>query len=68
MATLTFSIPNITCGHCIMTIQKELGEVDGVLNVKGDPGTKEITVDWDSPTTLETIKDILKEINYPAAG
>lgn len=67
MATETFSIPNISCGHCIMTIQKELEEVDGVLSVKGDPTTKEITVDWDAPTTPEKIKDLLKEINYPAA-
>jgi hypothetical protein len=28
--------------------------------------TKEITVEWDTPATVETIKDTLKEINYPA--
>jgi len=25
-----FSIPNITCGHCVMTIQRELGELRGI--------------------------------------
>jgi hypothetical protein len=34
--------------------------------VEGDPNTKEITVDWDAPATLEKIKSHLKEINYPA--
>ncbi|MFC1533156.1 heavy-metal-associated domain-containing protein [Thermodesulfobacteriota bacterium] len=66
METKSFSIPNITCGHCVMTIQKELGEVDGVSKVEGDPEKKEITVAWDSPVTLEAIKSTLKEINYPA--
>ncbi|MCP4668445.1 MAG: heavy-metal-associated domain-containing protein [Deltaproteobacteria bacterium] len=68
METNRFSIPNISCGHCVMTIQKELGEMDGVLKVEGDPDKKEIAVDWDAPATLEKIKAALEEINYPAAG
>jgi len=61
-----FSIPNITCGHCVMTIQRELGELEGVSKVEGDPSGKEIEVEWDSPATLEKIKATLEEINYPA--
>jgi copper chaperone CopZ len=60
-------VSNISCGHCIMTIQRELGEIDGVKNVEGNPTTKEITVEWDTPATLESIKSTLKEINYPVA-
>jgi len=60
------SVPNISCGHCVMTIKNELGEIEGVSKVDGDPGKKEITVEWDSPATLEKIKAALKEINFPA--
>jgi copper chaperone len=60
-------VPNISCGHCIMTIQRELGEIDGVKKVEGNLTTKEITVEWDTPATLESIKSTLKEINYPVA-
>ena len=67
METKSFSIPNITCGHCVMTIKNEVGELAGVSRVDGDPDKKEITVDWDSPATLEQIVSTLKEINYPAA-
>ena len=67
METKKLSIPNITCGHCVMTIQRELGEIDGVSKVEGDPTAKEITVEWDAPASLEKIKSTLKEINYPAA-
>lgn len=62
-----FSIPNITCGHCVMTIQRELAEISGVSKVEGDPAAKEITIDWDAPATLEKIKSTLREINYPAS-
>jgi len=67
MAKKSFEIPNISCGHCVMTIQKELGELDGVLEVAGDPEKKEITVDYEEPTSLESIMSTLKEINFPAA-
>jgi copper chaperone CopZ len=49
-----------------MTIENELGELDGVKAVKGDAQNKTVTVEWDSPTTLQNLKDTLNEINYPA--
>ena len=67
MDTKTLSIPNISCGHCVMAIKRELGEVEGVIKVDGDPGKKEITLEWDAPTTLDKIKSTLTEINYPAS-
>ena len=67
METKKISIPNISCGHCVMTIKNELSELKGVSKVEGDPNTRMITVDWDAPATLEQIKTHLKEINYPAA-
>jgi copper chaperone CopZ len=66
METRKLSIPNISCGHCVMTIQRELGEINGVSKVEGDPTAKEITVEWDAPATLEKIRSTLKEINYQA--
>jgi copper chaperone len=67
METKSFSIPNISCGHCVMTIKNELNELDGISRVEGDTKKKEITVEWEVPATLEKIKSILKEINYPVA-
>jgi copper ion binding protein len=66
MEATKFSIPNISCGHCVMTIERELGEIEGVAKVKGDASKKEVTVEWDAPASLDKIKDTLKEINYPA--
>ncbi len=66
MEKQTFIIPNISCGHCVMSIKGELNEIDGVKSVEGDPDTKSITVEWESHTSLDAIKERLKEINYPA--
>jgi copper ion binding protein len=66
MESKTFSIPNISCNHCVMSIKRELGEIEGVSKVEGDADKKKITVEWDAPATLERLKATLKEINYPA--
>lgn len=67
MEKQTFLVPNISCEHCVNAIQSELTELDGVAHVAGDPGKKSIEVEWDSPATLETIKQVLQEIDYPAS-
>jgi copper chaperone CopZ len=67
MATKSFFIPNISCGHCVMTIKNDLKELEGVSRVEGDAQKKEVTVEWEAPATLEKIRSTLKEINYPVA-
>ncbi|MBN2420641.1 MAG: heavy-metal-associated domain-containing protein [Deltaproteobacteria bacterium] len=66
MESTRFSIPSISCSHCVMNIKKALAELDGVSRVEGDPENKTITVEWGSPATVEAIRSALKEIDYPA--
>jgi len=66
MEKQTFSIPKISCGHCVMAIKNELSELDGVESVAGDPEHKQVEVEWDAPATLDKIKATLVEINYPS--
>jgi copper chaperone CopZ len=66
MEKTTFNIPNISCGHCVNSIKNELNDLDGVQSVDGNPDSKSVTVAWDAPATLESIKAMLEEINYPA--
>ncbi|MCU0602505.1 MAG: heavy-metal-associated domain-containing protein [Desulfobacterales bacterium] len=63
----TFSIPKISCGHCVMTITKELKELKGVGKVEGNPQSKTVDVEWDAPATEARIRATLNEINFPAA-
>lgn len=65
MTTVNYSIPNISCKHCVMTIKNELSELPGVQKVEGDPETKTIEVVFDAPASEDSIKSLLKEINYP---
>jgi len=68
MEEKTFSIPKISCGHCVMAIKNELGEMEGVASVEGNPEKKQITVRWKDPANEASIKEALAAIDYPAAG
>lgn len=63
----TFSIPNISCGHCVAAIKNELSEMAGVAGVEGDSDSKTVKVKWDESMTEEKILETLREINYPAS-
>ena len=68
MATITYYIPNINCGHCVHTIKTEISEIKGVKNVEAILDTKNVTVTYDPPATTDQFIDLLKEINYPPAN
>jgi len=68
MATIVYSIPNISCGHCVHTIQSELSELSGVKSVVANQEARTATITFEPPATEEKIKAILTEINYPVAA
>lgn len=66
MTNLTLNVPNISCGHCVHTIQSELAELEGVAEVVASSDTKQVSVIFDAPADESKIKSLLAEINYPA--
>ena len=65
MTTVTYKIPNISCGHCVHTVKMEVGDLTGVTSVEADAETKSATIVFESPATEEQIVALLGEINYP---
>ncbi|PWH17110.1 MAG: heavy metal transporter [Anaerolineae bacterium] len=68
MTTVKYSVPNISCGHCVHTIQTELIELEGVQEVRASAETKSVLITFDAPANEEKIKALLTEINYPPVG
>lgn len=68
MSEKTFTVPNISCGHCVHTVKMEVGEIAGVEQVEADQESKRVTVVWGEPATWEKIQQTLEEINYPPEG
>lgn len=67
MNTVTYQVPNISCGHCVHTIKSEVGELAGVKSVEASLDTKMVKIEFEAPATEEQIKALMTEINYPPA-
>lgn len=67
METITLNIPSISCHHCIMTIKREAGFVDGAEFVGGDIEGKTATFKVADGKALEALKATLAEAGYPPA-
>jgi copper chaperone len=67
MTTKTYDVPEISCGHCVATIERELKFVEGLDDVKADLETKRVTVDVKDPVVLKSVEATLVEIGYPPA-
>ncbi len=62
----TVRVPNISCGHCVRTIEREVGELPGVRTVRGDAEQRRVTVTWDPDATdWRVIEETMKDIAYP---
>lgn len=65
MDTVTLDIPNISCNHCIMTVKRETGFVQGAEFVSADLDGKKVVVKVESQDVLKSLKETLSEAGYP---
>jgi copper chaperone len=63
---IMFVAPDISCGHCVATVEKALGPLDGVQRVEASADTKQVVVDFD-PTliTIDRLESALDDAGYP---
>lgn len=63
----SYHVPNISCGHCTATIERELKLLAGVQAVKAELESKQVAVTVSEPAVLASVEATLSEIGYPAA-
>jgi len=66
MTTKTYQVPNISCGHCTATIERELKSLEGLQHVKAELESKEVVVEVIGEEVLAEVESLLEEIGYPA--
>ena len=68
MENKTVRIDNISCGHCVATIERELADLEGVVSAKADATTRQLDIVWQPPADWAAITEMLGEIGYPATA
>lgn len=56
--TVTFSVPDMSCQHCVDAITKEVNKVDGVTAVNVDLDAKTVTVDGGQEAAILAAIDV----------
>lgn len=66
---VTLTAPDISCGHCVATVQKAVGALPGVESVVASETTKKVEVSFDpAQVDLAKISSVMAEEGYPVAN
>lgn len=66
MTQVTLEAPDISCDHCIMSIEKAITQLPGVRFVSGDPDTKLVIIELDPDVAdVAAIEAAMEEEGYP---
>ena len=67
LGNIALNAPDISCEHCVATVEKAVGKVAGVQSVSADAESKDVIVTFDaSQTDLSAIATVLEDTGYPA--
>ena len=65
---ITLTAPDISFGHCVATVQKAVGGLEGVSFVQADLDTKQVVVRFNPEQVSQgQIEDAMDEEGYPVA-
>ena len=66
MEEVTLNVPDISCGHCVATVQETIGQLAGVASVSANEQTKQVQLSFDANRiTLAQIETTLDDVGYP---
>jgi copper chaperone len=64
MTTTEYDVTGMTCGHCEMSVQEEIAELDGVLDVDADHASGRVTVTSTEPLDRAAVAAAVEDAGY----
>ena len=63
--TTVLKVPDMTCGHCELSVQEALDDLDGVERAKADHATGDVKVGYDEDkVSVEQMGEAIEEAGY----
>ena len=63
MKSIHVAIQGMTCGHCVMSVKKELSKVEGITVNSVAIGSADVEID-ESKVTNQTVHHAVEEAGY----
>ncbi|MFE7719631.1 heavy-metal-associated domain-containing protein [Nocardia rhizosphaerihabitans] len=67
MATTTYTVTGMTCGHCVSSVKQEIGKIDGVTSVDVDLASGLVRVDSANELSETDVAAAVDEAGYEMA-
>ncbi|MFG2441928.1 heavy-metal-associated domain-containing protein [Nocardia fluminea] len=64
MATTTYTVTGMTCGHCVSSVKQEIGKIDGVTSVDVDLASGLVRVDSEGELADTEVAAAVDEAGY----
>jgi copper chaperone CopZ len=64
MTITTYDVTGMTCGHCELSIQEEVAELDGVVEVRAEHATGRVTVTSTESLDPAAVAAAVEEAGY----
>ncbi|WP_067670474.1 heavy-metal-associated domain-containing protein [Nocardia miyunensis] len=68
MASSTYTVTGMTCGHCVASVRKEIGLIDGVTGVEVDLASGRVQVESANPVDQAAVAAAVDEAGYQLAS
>ncbi|MEU4984811.1 heavy-metal-associated domain-containing protein [Streptomyces sp. NPDC021969] len=66
--TTAYAVAGMSCGHCVATLTRVIGELDGVIGVDVRLDTGRVTVTADAEPDDAAIAEVVDEAGYELTG
>ena len=64
MSETTYQVTGMTCQHCVASVTEEVGEIEGVTEVKVDLPTGAVTVVSEAEVAKDQVQAAVEEAGY----
>jgi len=71
MATTTYTVSGLTCGHCVAAVTEEISQLSGVGQVNVDlvaGGESTVVVTSEAPLAEDAVREAVDEAGYTLTG
>jgi len=63
----SYVVTGMTCAHCVASVSEEVGEINGVRDVRVDLATGDVTVTSERPLERAEVEAAVREAGYQLA-
>ncbi len=62
--TTTIAVEGMTCGHCVSSVQSEVGKLDGVTDVSVDLSSGHVTIEAETMPDPAALQAAVEEAGF----